>query len=312
MGKTWAHKIHPTCHWRLAGQWVLCGDRPRTKGRSVIPAPPHDRISVGTCVQCGSVGPFGTPTPKPQVPSPGAVSEPPPQGSFSHLSTTGGGGGSPPPPPPGPPPPPYFKRLRQIFVRAFGHSESFSGTFGANYCTPKIFFGASKNLAPPGVGGWGAGPPPPKRSPAPPFPGNCIRPWPIPLRLPVREVLAHAQDPMAAAFPADPARASTQLSFSTSDAPEAVTLNHVLTTLTEELEEEEPGDDEEGLQEEASQMESSEGGNLEELASSATIGGPPTEDEAVKLVERVCGFVCVRVCALGGAPALVPGRARDR
>ena len=42
-----------TCHEHLAGKLVLIGNRPRTQGPSVIPAPQHHQNSVGTCcVEC--------------------------------------------------------------------------------------------------------------------------------------------------------------------------------------------------------------------------------------------------------------------
>ena len=73
-------------------------------------------------------------------------------------------------PPPGltqppPPPPPAIKILGQNFLRAFGRSKFFSGAFRANWFRPKIFFGASNNSAPLGLG-WGAGTPPPLKKKA--------------------------------------------------------------------------------------------------------------------------------------------------
>ena len=66
----------------------------------------------------------------------------------------GGGGGSPldPPPPlkqvPAPPPPPP-QVIGQTFLRVFGQSKNFSGTFGASQFRQKKFFGASNNSTPP-------------------------------------------------------------------------------------------------------------------------------------------------------------------
>ena len=61
----------------------------------------------------------------------------PPEFCLTTPHLLGGGGLT--PPPLGPPPP---KAIGQIFLRAFGQSNIFSGAFGASQFRPNNFFGA--------------------------------------------------------------------------------------------------------------------------------------------------------------------------